>query len=477
MHRSSARVALCRREGVAYPSTAPFDPAPADPVRALVADVLRDLGLDAARAGRDDWDPLGDLVGSGQRVLIKPNLVLDAHPRGGDLFALIAHGSVVRALLDHAARALQGRGAVWVGDSPIQTTDFARAAQASGLQAVCDDARRRYPGLDIRLVDFRRVVSTRDQRGHIAAWREAPGDPAGYVEFDLAGDSALVPLGADARRFRVSNYEASDTAQYHRGDAHRYVIARSVIDADLIISVPKLKTHCKVGVTLGLKNFVGTVGRKQCLAHHREGGAAQGGDEYPGRSALKQWSERLERRIDGAPAGMRREALKLAYRAVERAIRMLGVDPVRDGGWYGNDTCWRMTADLVRIASYGAADGTLAASPRRSILTIVDGIIGGEGEGPLEAVARPAGLIAGGLDPLRVDRAAARYMGFDPDRIPLLRDVASVRRWPLASAGPSEIIFNGRSVPEAQLDALRMGPAFAPPMGWAGHMEAAHGGC
>ena len=230
-------------------------------------------------------------------------------------------------------------------------------------------------------------------------------------------------------------------------------------------------------MTLGLKNFVGTVGRKQCLAHHREGGAAQGGDEYPGRSALKQWSERLERRIDGAPAGMRREALKLAYRAVERAIRMLGVDPVRDGGWYGNDTCWRMTADLVRIASYGAADGTLAASPRRSILTIVDGIIGGEGEGPLEAVARPAGLIAGGLDPLRVDRAAARYMGFDPDRIPLLRDVASVRRWPLASAGPSEIIFNGRSVPEAQLDALRMGPAFAPPMGWAGHMEAAHGGC
>jgi hypothetical protein len=330
---------------------------------------------------------------------------------------------------------------------------------------------RRSSTVDVQLVDFRKVVSQRDERGHIAAWREAPGDPAGYVTFDLAADSMLAALAGEQSRFRVSNYATSDTRQYHHAASHRYVIARSVLDADVIISVPKLKTHCKVGVTLGLKNFVGMVGRKQCLAHHREGGSAQGGDEYPGRSRLKHWSEQLERRIDGAPVGHRREALKLLYRVNERLIRVLGVNPIRDGGWYGNDTCWRMTLDLVRIARYGRPDGTMADTPQRTILTVVDGIIAGEGEGPLEATARPTGVLIAGLNPVHVDRVAARFMGFDPDRIPLLREALALRRWPLVGEGPPDVFFNGESVPEKDVGRHRVGPPFKPPFGWVGHIE------
>ena len=476
MSSASTPVALSLQAGAVYPPDAPFSPATDNQVLSGVRAVLRDLGLDAAHAGQADWNPLGDLLQPGQRVLIKPNLVLDRHPRGGDLFALITHGSVVRALLDFAARALEGRGTICIGDSPLQTTDFEAATQAAGLAAVCADARRRHPGLDVQLLDFRKVVSQRDERGHIAAWREAAGDPAGYAVFDLAADSALAPLGPAARHFRVSNYEAADTQQYHAAASHRYVIARSVLDADLIINVPKLKTHCKVGVTLGLKNFVGTVGRKQCLAHHREGGAGQGGDEYPGRSLLKRWSEQLERRIDGTPAGVRREALKLVYRVNERLIRTLGLNPVRDGGWYGNDTCWRMTLDLVRIARYGRADGTMADTPQRPILTLLDGITAGEGEGPLEAVARPTGALLGGLNPVQVDRAAARFMGFDPDRIPLLRGALQLARWPLASGDADDVRVNGEPVPGHALGDRRIGPPFAPPLGWVGHMESGHGG-
>lgn len=438
-------------------------------------------GLTYAQADpviRTLWQSLGgpDLVRPGQRVLIKPNMVLDAHPRGGDLFAVITHGVVLQAVLDLVLDALQGQGTVIIGDSPIQTTDFAGVIAANGLAQAVDAARRRAPGVDIQLVDFRKVVARRDARGHIAAWCEAPGDPAGTVLFDLGAESALTPLGRDRTQFRVSNYAAADTLQYHHGGSHQYVIAGSVLDADVIINVPKLKTHCKVGVTLGLKNFVGTVSRKQCLAHHREGGAGEGGDEYPGRSRLKHWSEALERRIDGAPAGIGRAALKLLYRINERLIRTLGVNPIRDGGWHGNDTCWRMTLDLVRIATYGRRDGTLADEPQRVILTILDGITAGENEGPLEATARPTGVLIGGLNPVQVDRVAARFMGFDPDRIPLLREARQLTRWPLAGAELPEVRCNGQLVEERSAGSLRAGPPFAPPRGWIGHMEAADGG-
>jgi hypothetical protein len=221
---------------------------------------------------------------------------------------------------------------------------------------------------------------------------------------------------------------------------------------------------------------VGTVGRKQCLAHHREGGAGEGGDEYPGRSRLKHWSDRLERSIDGAPAGPRREILKGLYRINERLIRTIGLDPVRDGGWHGNDTCWRMTLDLVRIARYGRADGSMADTPQRAILTLLDGIIAGEGEGPLEAVARPAGALIGGLNPVQVDRVAARFMGFDPDRIPLLRAASTPLRWPLQGGQPPEVHLNGALVPEQEIARARVGPSFSPPLGWTGHLEAADGG-
>jgi hypothetical protein len=283
----------------------------------------------------------------------------------------------------------------------------------------------------------------------------------------------LASLDRDAGRFRVSNYAAADTAQYHRGGSHRYVVARSVIEAGLVVSVPKMKTHCKVGVTLGLKNFVGTVGRKQCLAHHRQGGSADGGDEWPGRSRLKALSERLERAIDGNPRRLQRGALALLFRANERAIRTLGVDPVRDGGWHGNDTCWRMALDLVRIARYGRGDGTMADVPQREILTVVDGIVGGEGEGPLEADPVCAGAIVAGWDPVAVDIATATFMGFDVRKIPLLREALAIRRWPLTALCPEDIgvSLNGRSMNMEDLARCPERMTFRPPRGWVGQME------
>ena len=327
--------------------------------------------------------------------------------------------------------------------------------------------------MDVQLVDFRSVIGRREPDGHIKEWVAAPGDPAGCVEFDLREVSMLNVIAHEFERFRVSNYPPAETRKYHTLHSHRYVMAKTLLDADLVISVPKMKTHCKVGVTLGLKNFVGTVARKQCLAHHRKGGSLEGGDEYPGKSALKDFSETLERTIDGNIHPRLRKALKLLYRVNERLIKKLKIDPIRDGGWYGNDTAWRMTLDLVRIARYGTADGQLDSKPKRELLTIIDGVVAGENNGPLEATARKAGVILAGLNPVATDIAGATLMGFDYEKIPLIRGALNPSDRPLAGFPPRRVRILA-SEGELTLDGLARSKrqrGFVPPPGWSGHIQ------
>ena len=51
-------------------------------VYAAVRTLLLQLGLDAAHAGTEAWNPLGALVKPGAHVLLKPNLVFHEHPLG-----------------------------------------------------------------------------------------------------------------------------------------------------------------------------------------------------------------------------------------------------------------------------------------------------------------------------------------------------------------------------------------------------------
>src|SRR5262249_16170411 len=51
--------------------------------------------------------------------------------------------------------------------------------------------------------------------------------------------------------------------------------------------------------------------------------------------------------------------------------------------------------------------------------SVIDGIIGGEGEGPLHPDAYPSGVILAGFNPVAVDWVATRLMGFNPDSIAL----------------------------------------------------------
>jgi uncharacterized protein (DUF362 family) len=117
-------------------------------------------------------------------------------------------------------------------------------------------------------------------------------------------------------------------------------LARTITSADVVISLPKLKTHHWAGATLSLKNLFGTL---------------------PG----------------------------ICY------------------GWPKNELHWRgIDNSIVDIALTRTPD-----------LAIVDGIIGMEGDGPLNGTPKSLGALIMGSDLLAVDATCCRLMQLNPERI------------------------------------------------------------
>jgi uncharacterized protein (DUF362 family) len=116
--------------------------------------------------------------------------------------------------------------------------------------------------------------------------------------------------------------------------------AATIAHADVVISLPKLKTHHWAGVTLSLKNLFGTL---------------------PG----------------------------ICY------------------GWPKNELHWRgIENSIVDIALTRPPD-----------LALVDGIVGMEGDGPLNGTAVAMGVLVMGTDALAVDATCCRLMQLDPARV------------------------------------------------------------
>jgi len=120
-------------------------------------------------------------------------------------------------------------------------------------------------------------------------------------------------------------------------------LSRTILSADVVISLPKLKTHHWAGATLSLKNLFGTL---------------------PG----------------------------ICY------------------GWPKNELHWRgIDNSIIDIALTRTPD-----------LAIVDGIIGMEGDGPLNGTPREMGALIMGTDFVAVDATCCRLMELDPERIKYL---------------------------------------------------------
>ena len=58
------------------------------------------------------------------------------------------------------------------------------------------------------------------------------------------------------------------------------------------------------------------------------------------------------------------------------------------GSWHGNQTVWRMIYDLNLVLQRADRQGRLQPTLQRETVTIVDGLVAGEGDGPSEGTAR-----------------------------------------------------------------------------------------
>ena len=62
----------------------------------------------------------------------------------------------------------------------------------------------------------------------------------------------------------------------------------------------------------------------------------------------------------------------------------------------------------------------------RRTFAIVDGIVGMEGNGPIQGTPKPAGVLVMGADLVAVDATCCRIMGIDPEKVEYLRMAADM---------------------------------------------------
>ena len=144
---------------------------------------------------------------------------------------------------------------------------------------------------------------------------------------------------------------------------------------------------------------------------------------------------------------------------------------IRSGNWHGNDTCWRMVLDLNKCLFDFDGAGQPREKPLR-YLAIVDGIIGGEGNGPMSPDAKPCGVILAGTHPAAVDMAAATLMGFDWQKLRLLKNSFEIQKRSFIPFQPSDInLASNKQEWDGPLSQARALFAFRPHFGWVGAIE------
>jgi uncharacterized protein (DUF362 family) len=469
-----------------YPLNPPFHPPEIFPeypyndkqtdstnaVYQMVRESFRGLGLDSENFGKATWNPLGELISRGQRVLIKPNFVLHFNAGGGALEAVITHPSVIRAVADYVAIALGGAGEIIIGDAPQMNCDLEKLFAQTGMDRLAEflkvsSARL---GVQVTTLDFRneQVVY---KRGIV--WERLAKHAVESVPVVLGKASFMEAV--DISKLYGADYNRSATVRAHLGHRHEYLIAKPVLESDVIISVPKLKVHRKVGTTLNIKNMVGINTDKNHLAHYRVGSTKTGGDEM----ANPAWDDRLERKLMDWVLGRNWRLGRfpfLLWRAVRKVLSKLQTSGAKPkftyGNWHGNDTAWRMALDLNRVLLFADKNGKLQPAQQRKYFSVVDGIIGGDGEGPLHPEAFYSGVILAGFNPLAVDWVATRLMGFNPELIALYKNgVEQMREFVTDFALEKICVTSNREDWQNILESEEPVFTFRAAAGWQGKIE------
>lgn len=349
---------------------------------------------------------------AGKSVLLKPNWVRH-ELKDSDFLCLRTNDNLLLCILEEVL--LLSPSKVLIADAPVQGCDWNKMITPAFLSKI-DGLSRRFE-IPITVKDFRRTV-TDVEKNEVSKDLHPMSD---YIIFDLGDNSYLEPITTSDNRFRVTCYDPDRMAEVHHNGMHKYCIAKDVFDYDVIITIPKLKTHRMAGMTNALKLLVGINGDKDYLPHHRVGSIKEGGDNYKKKSTLRTMANKF------TDASNRRRGTRLG-----RLFSMVGsrlwqlsrpdLATLTNAGWYGNDTIWRTVMDINTIALYGDNKGHIHKQQQRQLFTIMDGVIGGQGDGPLHPTPSPLGVIAMANNPYLLDVVAGELYHLNYQRIPLLNE-------------------------------------------------------
>ena len=502
-----ATISIFQASNQGYPCVSPFHPdrfypeyqfggeflsESPNPVYDAVRESFHLLGLDKENFGTLKWNPFGEFISPGDKVLVKPNWVLHENHGSGGLECMITHTSVIRVVVDYAVKALQDKGRILIADAPQWDASFDKIIESFGTDGLIEFYRKQ--GIAIKIVDLR-SLRVKIEHGLVVSRKLNKHQAVDSRIVNLGVLSEFESLGQKQGKLFGSDYDPGETRSHHQFGIHKYCVSKELLEADVIINLPKLKTHQKAGITVAMKNLVGINTNKNFLPHYSVGEPSLGGDEFPksrkisqkiGRRMIRWGIENLLARYENGFSKVARIFLKVFSRiyglspsgkkdysrpgynnkVIEKFYQVFADSSVRAGNWLGNDTVWRMIIDLNKIALYSNKKGQIQPKPQRVHFCVVDGIVGGQGNGPLSPDPISSRVIFSGFNPFCVDFVASLLMGFEPDKIPFIKNTQKVKNSPIYSGKVSEIkIVSNRKewIKEIKpIDALK----FRPPKNW-----------
>ncbi len=164
--------------------------------------------------------------------------------------------------------------------------------------------------------------------------------------------AAALGLAEPLARLDVPVLELNESRSCRMGPGRPHVRLSSVaLDADVIMNLPKFKSHQQLVTTFAVKNMFGCVsGKRKALWHFREG---------------------------------------------HDATRF----------------CTLLLDIYQRLAP---------------VVTIIDGIVAMEGQGPIRGTSKPLGWLIAGAEPIACETVCCRLIDLEPDRVPVIRTARQI---------------------------------------------------
>lgn len=410
----------------------------------------------------------------GNKVVIKPNWIRENHiSKPNEWEQIITHPTVVTAVFQKVLHKLEGKGRISIVDGPETASDFEKIIAkypVARWEKMVEKTEVQLEIIDLRDNEW-------EDNGNVVLKRkDLPGDPRGSTHVNLKHESSEFFGHKPTNGYYGADSNINETNKAHNGEDNLYRVSKTVIESDVFVNVPKLKTHKKAGITANLKNLVGINTYKNYLPHNSIGTVCSGGDQFPESTSKSKVESRIMPILHQYFLSKPFFAFLLSpFISLGRKIFGSNEEVIRGGSWYGNNTIWRMIIDLNKVLFYAKPEGGLkknTLSERKKYITIVDAIVAGEGNGPKSPDAILLGKILAGNCPATVDAVCALIMGFDYQKIPAIYNSFAIKNYSYFNGNIEEtkVILDGEQYTIEEVKNIEPSPV-KPHKGWIGHIE------